>query len=115
MNHYIFTFVFGGALTTLIVYCEVNGFPLISRMAALFPVFTWVSYLFIGKMVDNIHVAHHTLFVLLGTLFAWVPYMLFIYFLVTKLGTIKTLLSAGALFIVLALIFSLIYKGSSLI
>lgn len=111
VHPYLFSFCCGGFLTTFIVYAETNGFPLVSRIAALFPVFTWVSYLVIGALSDSEHVAKHSLFVLLGTLFAWVPYMLFIYFFVNKLGTTKTILSAIGLFVILATIFSILYKA----
>lgn len=110
MLQYIFSFFIGGLLTTTIVYCEINGFPLLSRTAALFPVFTWLSYIFIGLIGNTKAVAQHTFFVLFGTLFAWVPYMLFIYFFVQKWGTIKTLTFAIILFLILAIIFNILYK-----
>jgi uncharacterized membrane protein (GlpM family) len=110
LKEYIFSFLVGGFLTTFIVYCEINGFPLLSRMAALFPIFTWLSYVFIGALSNSEHVAQHTLFVLLGTLFAWIPYMLFIYFFVDKLGTTKAIFGAIVLFLFLAAIFSAFYK-----
>lgn len=112
MKEYIFSFVLGGFLTTFIVYCEVHGFFLLSRVAALFPVFTWLSYLFIGILTDSTRVAHHTLFVLLGTLCCWIPYMLFIYLFVQQLGPVKAIVGAIILFLVLATLFSLLYKGS---
>ncbi len=110
MNTYIFTFITGGIITTLIVYTQINGLPFISRIATLFPVFTWLSYLFIGKFSHSKDIAQHTLFVLLGTLFAWIPYMLFIYFFIDRLGYLKTIIGALLLFIILAIIFSILYK-----
>lgn len=111
MKEYIFSFIVGGCLTTSIVYFEVNGFYLLSRIAALFPLFTWLSYLFIGSLTDTMRVAYHTRFVLLGTLCAWVPYMLFIYFFVNRLGTVKTIMIAIVIFLFLASLFSVLYKS----
>jgi len=39
-----------------------------SRLAALFPVFTWLSYLFIGRSQGGEAVSSQALFVLLGRL-----------------------------------------------
>ena len=47
---YIFAFFVGGAITVLVTYFEASGFPLLSRLAALFPIFTWLSYIFIGNL-----------------------------------------------------------------
>jgi uncharacterized membrane protein (GlpM family) len=109
---YFFSFVVGGVVTTLIVYFEASGQPLLSRLAALFPIFTWLSYLFIGKLSGGESISSHSLFVLLGTLFSWVPYMLVIYFLAPKIGSAKAVLLAVGVFLVLALIFIKIYKIS---
>lgn len=109
---YLFTFIVGGLVTTLIVYFEASGQPLISRLAALFPVFTWLSYLFLGKISGSENISSHSLFVLLGTLFSWVPYMFVIYFFAPKIGSVKAVLLAIGVFLVLALIFLKIYKIS---
>jgi len=108
---YFFTFLIGGLVTTLIVYFEASGQPTLSRLAALFPIFTWLSYLFIGKLSGGESISSHSLFVLLGTLFSWVPYMLVIYFLAPKIGSVKAVLLAVAVFLILALIFIKIYKA----
>jgi uncharacterized membrane protein (GlpM family) len=110
MLYYIFIFAVGGLITLAITYFETSGFPLLSRLAALFPVFTWISYLFIGKLSGSEAVSKHSLFVLLGTLFAWVPYMLAIYFLAPRIGSLKAILAAILIFVVLAVIFIKIYK-----
>lgn len=107
---YIFTFILGGLITTLIVYFEASGFPLLPRLAALFPVFTWLSYLFIGKLAGAQEVSKHSLFVLLGTVVAWMPYMLTIYFLAPRIGSTKAIILAIAVFLVLAFIFVKFYK-----
>lgn len=111
MYAYLFSFLIGGTITTMIIYFEASGFPLISRLAALFPIFTWLSYLFIGHISGPQEVSRHSLFVLLGTLFCWAPYMLLIYFLAPRIGSLRAILAALTVFIILALIFIRIYKG----
>ena len=110
MFQYIFTFIVGGIITTSIVYFESSGFPLLSRLAALVPVFTWLSYLFIGEISGPKEVSSHALFVLLGTVVAWMPYMLTIYFLAPRIGSLKAVLAGILIFLVLATIFVRFYK-----
>ncbi len=110
MVTYVFSFLVGGVVTTLITYFEISGFPTLSRLAALFPVFTWLSYLFIGEISGPDAVAKHSLFVLLGTLVAWVPYMFTIYFLAPRVGSWKAIGAGIVVFIVLALVFVHFYK-----
>jgi len=107
---YLFTFIVGGLITTLIVYFEFSGFPLLSRLAALVPVFTWLSYLFIGEISGPREVSNHALFVLLGTIVAWIPYMLVIYFLAPRIGSVKAVLAGIVIFLILATIFVKLYK-----
>lgn len=102
-------FILGGSITLAITYFENAGFPMLSRLAALFPVFTWMSYLFIGQNHGSAEVSSHSLFVLLGTLFAWMPYMLTIHFLSPHLGTTKAILVAIVVFVILALIYIKLY------
>lgn len=110
MTTYIFSFLVGGVVTTLITYFEISGFPMLSRLAALFPVFTWLSYLFIGDISGPDAVAKHSLFVLLGTLIAWVPYMLTIYLLAPRVGSWKAIVAGMVVFVVLATLFVYFYK-----
>jgi len=110
MFNYIFSFILGGLITTSIIAFENSGHPLISRLAALFPVFTWLSYLFIGKLQGPKEVALHSKFVLLGTIFCWIPYMLIIIYLSPKIGATKTIILAILSFIVLAIIYIYIIK-----
>src|SRR3989344_3216685 len=110
MKEYIFAFLAGGFITVLIVYFEAGGFPILSRLAALFPVFTWLSYLFIGKLAGSEAVSRHALFVLLGTIVAWLPYMFVIYYFAPKIGTMKAVLTGLLVFIFLATIFIKFYK-----
>ncbi len=110
MGVYILAFIVGGLVTVAITYFEASGFPLLSRLAALFPIFTWLSYLFIGKIGGDKAVAEHSLFVLLGTLVAWVPYMLAIYFLAPRIGSVKAILVSVGIFLVMAFIFIKVYR-----
>jgi uncharacterized membrane protein (GlpM family) len=107
---YIFSFLIGGTVTVLIIYFETSGFPTLSRLAALFPIFTWLSYLFIGKLSGAKEVSQHALFVLLGTIIAWIPYMLLIYYLSPKIGSGKAITIGLVVFIILALLFIKFYK-----
>ena len=113
MLEYLFAFLVGGTITTIITYFELSGFPLLSRLATMFPIFTWLSYLLIGNLDGPQTVASHSLFVLLGTLFAWVPYMLIIHFFAPRLGVNKSITLAIVVFIVLAIVFVKIYPKTS--
>jgi hypothetical protein len=50
MAEYIFAFLVGGAITVAITYFEASGWSLVSRLAALFPIFTWLSIFSSGKL-----------------------------------------------------------------
>lgn len=113
MLEYLFAFLVGGVVTTLITYLEISGLPLLSGLAALFPIFTWLSYLFIGNLDGPNAVSRHSLFVLLGTIVAWIPYMFVIYFLAPRLGSGKAILLGLAVFIVLATIFVLMWNKTN--
>lgn len=110
MLNYIFAFFAGGAITVAITYFETSGLPTLSRLAALFPIFTWLSYLFIGKLSGAEAVSRHALFVLFGTIIAWLPYMFAIYYFAPKIGSTKAVLMGIIIFLVLALIFIKLYK-----
>src|SRR5690349_19070320 len=110
MSEYLFSFLIGGGVTVAITYFENSGWPLASRLAALFPVFTWISYIFIGRVSGNKAVSEHSLFVLLGTIFAWLPYMFVIYFFSSRIGANKAIILGIGVFLVLATIFSKLYK-----
>jgi uncharacterized membrane protein (GlpM family) len=110
MIQYIFSFIVGGLVTTAIVYFEASGFPLLSRLAALVPVFTWLAYLLMGDISGPKEISSHALFVLLGTLVAWVPYMFTIYFMAPRIGSVKAILLGILVFLILATIFIKYYK-----
>jgi len=111
-GRYLFYFLVGGLVTTAIIALEESGLGLLSRLAALFPVFTWLAYFFIGEFAAPEAVSEHARFVLIGTLVAWVPYMLAIVLLTPKLGVHKSLAVAIAIFIIIAGAYSAVYpKG----
>ena len=107
---YVFAFFAGGIVTVAITYFEASGWPMLSRLAALFPVFTWLSYLFIGKLSGAEAVSRHALFVLFGTIIAWLPYMFAIYYFAPKIGSTRAVFLGIAVFLVLALAFIKFYK-----
>ncbi len=108
--NYIFAFLVGGIVTVAITYFEISGFPLLSRLAALFPIFTWLSYLFIGRLDNGKAVSEHALFVLLGTIAAWLPYMFVIYYFAPKIGSDKAVFLGLLVFIILAVFYIKLYK-----
>ena len=110
MTEYIIAFIVGGFITAAITYLETSGFSLLSRLAALFPVFTWISYLFIGRISGAEAVSRHSLFVLLGTIVAWIPYMIVIHFFAPRIGSTRAIILAIAVFLVLAVIFIRFYR-----
>ncbi len=110
IKRYGIYFIIGGLLTTTIVGLEEFGSTVWSRLAALFPVFTWLAYLIIGSYGGTgQQVAAHAKFVLIGTIFCWIPYMFTIIYLSPKIGVQKGVLSAVGVFIVLAVIFTYVY------
>lgn len=98
----LLSFFVGGAVTALIVGLEESGMRLWSGFAALVPVFTIVSYVFIGATKDATAVSQHSKFVLVGTLVSWVPYMAVIAWTAPKLGTNRAIGLGLAVFFVLA-------------
>ncbi len=105
MKSIIIYFLTGGIVTVLIVLLEKSGYRLLSGLATLMPVFTLVSYIFIGESQGGVAVSKHSQFVLVGTLITWVPYMLVISFLAPKLGAYRSIAIGMAVFTVLALLF----------
>lgn len=83
--------------------------PLFSRLAALFPVFTWISYLFLGQTEPPEQIASHAKFVLTGTLASWVPYMLCIIYFSPRIGVYRAIIISVLVFTVIALIYSWLY------
>ncbi|MHB8710571.1 MAG: hypothetical protein ACYC6X_03425 [Minisyncoccota bacterium] len=103
MQNILIYFVAGGVVTTAIVLLEESGFRLLSGLATLMPVFTLIAYLFIGESAGGIALSKHAELVLVGTLVAWVPYMLIVIWLAPHFGTYKTVGVALAVFFILAI------------
>lgn len=101
----IFVFIVGGLTSVLVTYAETSGYHFLSEFAALFPTITIVSYLFLGQLVNDAAVSRHASFVLMGTLIAWVPYMLIIWYFAPKCGTTKALILGLSIFTLLSFLF----------
>ena len=101
-------FITGGLFTMLIVAFEQSGFRLLSGLAALIPVFTLVSYIFIGQSNGGLAVSQHSQFVLWGTIVSWIPYMIAIAYFAPKIGASKAILVGMIIFLVLATAFVLL-------
>ncbi len=109
MNDVIYAFFAGGTITAAVTWLEFSGRPVLSAMALLFPVSTWLSYLFIGHISGPEAVSRNALFVMLGTIFAWMPYMYVIHYLAPRIGSGRAILAGIATFLVLAFLFTMIY------
>lgn len=103
-NIFIYFFV-GGVVTTLIVALEESGLRIWSGLAALVPVFTLVSYVFIGSSRGGTALSQHAWLVLVGTLVSWVPYMLTVALLSPHMESNKAIGIGLAVFFILAAIF----------
>ena len=105
MKSILIYFFTGGIITVLIVLLEKSGYRLLSGLATLMPVFTLVSYIFIGESQGGVAVAKHSQFVLIGTLVTWVPYMIVIGILAPRLGAYRSIAIGMGVFTLLALLF----------
>ncbi len=110
MLNIVIYFLAGGFVTTAIVLLEESGYRLLSGLATLMPVFTLVAYFFIGQSKDGKLLSEHAQLVLVGTLVAWVPYMLVVIWLAPHFSSEKTIAIALTVFFVLATIFLLLVK-----
>lgn len=102
IRHYFLYFMVGGVVTTLIVAFEQSGYRLLSGLGALLPVFTLTAYIFIGQTQGGAAVAQHSWLVLIGTLVAWVPYMITIAVLAPRFGSSKAIPAALGVFLLFA-------------
>jgi uncharacterized membrane protein (GlpM family) len=105
VTSFLTSFLIGGLVTALIVGLEESGLRTWSGLAALVPVFTVVSYFFIGASKDAHAVSEHSKFVLFGTLVSWVPYMLVIAYTAPRLGTTRAIGLGLCVFFILAALF----------
>ena len=106
----VFAFFAGGTITATVTLLELSGQPTLSAMAVLFPVTTWLSYLFIGHISGPEAVSRNAQFVMLGTIFAWMPYMYVIHRYAPRIGSVKAIAAGVVTFLVLALLFTLVYN-----
>ncbi|VVB70538.1 GlpM protein [uncultured archaeon] len=109
LTDYLIYFLIGGTVTVLITGLEETGMPYLSGIATLFPVFTWVSYLFIGANGNNDAVVQNANFVLWGTIVSWIPYMITIIYFTPKLGVNKAILVSMGVFLAFAAVYILLY------
>jgi hypothetical protein len=107
---YLFSFIVGGIITTSIILLENIGLPLLSKIATLLPVYTWLSYIFFGIEKKDKFVVESAKFTTIGTLLVWVPYMLVIIYLTPKIGVYYSVLASLVVFVILAFIFSYFYR-----
>ncbi|MDE2030810.1 MAG: GlpM family protein [Patescibacteria group bacterium] len=105
MEKILIYFMTGGVFTALIVVLEESGFRELSGFMTLLPVFTLVSYIFIGQSQGGLAVSQHAKFVLWGTIVSWVPYMIAITYFSPKVGPTKAIVIAMSIFSVLAILF----------
>ncbi|MDR3642198.1 MAG: hypothetical protein P4L74_01050 [Candidatus Doudnabacteria bacterium] len=103
LKEFLLYFFTGGIVTVIIVGLEESGLRLWSGLATLIPVFTLVSYFFIGNSSGGLAVSQHSKFVLIGTLVSWVPYMLAIAILAPKIGSNRAIAWGLVIFFILAL------------
>jgi uncharacterized membrane protein (GlpM family) len=101
-------FITGGVVTTLIVMLEESGLRIWSGLATLMPVFTLISYFFIGQSRGGKALGQHAWFVLVGTLVAWVPYMVTVALLSPHMPSNKAIGIGLGVFSVLATLFLLV-------
>lgn len=103
MKNALLYFFTGGLVTTAIVLLEGSNQRILSGLATLMPVFTLVAYLFIGQSHGGQTVSQHAWLVLWGTIVSWIPYMITVAVLATKLGPNKAIAVGLVVFFVLAL------------
>ncbi len=108
MFNVVIYFLTGGVVTTAIVLLEESGWRLLSGLATLMPVFTLIAYFFIGESRGGGALSEHAKLVLVGTLVAWVPYMLVVIWLAPHWSTGKTIGMGLAVFFVFAIAFLLL-------
>ena len=105
VSNFVVYFITGGLFTTIIVALEEGGHRTLSGLATLIPVFTLIAYFFIGQTQGGAAVSQHAKFVLIGTLVSWVPYMLAVIYLSSKIGPHKAIFAGLAIFFTLALLY----------
>lgn len=105
MKNIIIYFLTGGTLTTLVVLLEESGFRFLSGLMVIIPVFSLISYIFIGQSEGGLAVSQHAKFVLWGTIVSWIPYMITVIYLAPRIGPNKAIIVGMLVFFVLAITF----------
>jgi uncharacterized membrane protein (GlpM family) len=108
MLNILIYFVTGGVVTTAIVLLEESGYRLLSGLATLMPVFTLIAYFFVGESRGGRALSQHAELVLVGTLVAWVPYMVTVIVLAPQYSTYKSIGAGLLVFFVCATAFLLL-------
>jgi uncharacterized membrane protein (GlpM family) len=108
LKNILIYFITGGVVTTLIVMLEESGLRVWSGLATLMPVFTLISYFFIGQSRGGTALSQHAWFVLVGTLVAWVPYMVTVALLSPHMPSNKAIGIGLGVFFVLVILFLLV-------
>jgi len=101
-------FVAGGVVTALIVVLEQSGLRLWSGLATLMPVFTLISYIFIGPSRGGRALSQHAWLVLVGSLVSWVPYMITVALLSPHMSSYKAIGIGLGVFFILATVYLLV-------
>jgi uncharacterized membrane protein (GlpM family) len=107
LKNILIYFITGGVVTTLIVMLEESGLRIWSGLATLMPVFTLISYFFIGHARGGTALGQHAWFVLVGTLVAWVPYMVTVALLSPHMSSNKAIGIGLGIFFFLATMYLL--------
>ena len=99
MLNMLIYFLVGGSVTVSVILLEESGLRFLSGFAAIMPIFTLVAYLFLGIHQGGAALSQNAKVVLVGSLVAWVPYMLTIIYLAPHMNTTKAIGTAFAVFI----------------
>lgn len=108
MLNAVIYFVTGGVVTTAIVLLEQSGYRLLSGLATLVPVFTLIAYFFVGESRGGKALSQHAELVLVGTLIAWVPYMVTVIVMAPHFSTYRSIGAGLLVFFVCATVFLLL-------
>src|SRR5579859_4770452 len=106
LNMFLY-FIAGGVITTAIVLLEESGHRLLSGFATLMPVFTLIAYFFVGESRGGKALGQHAQLVLAGTLAAWVPSMVTIIVLASRVSTYRAIGAGLIVFFICATVFLL--------
>lgn len=115
MQKYIFYFLIGGTIITIITFLADIGHPLLSGTLAIMPTTTLVAMYFISQTSGDVAVVQFAKSSLYTIAIAWVPYILSIIYFAPKIGTPKALLISLAVFLILATLLTLANQSLHLV